>query len=49
MVAVFSIAQREGDAYHTLSDFTKLFDQAKSGRYLIGQGYGWHSGVHLTS
>lgn len=26
-----------------------MFDQAKSGRYLIGQGYGWHSGVHLTS
>ncbi|EJE8558506.1 glycoside hydrolase family 19 protein [Vibrio vulnificus] len=49
MDAVFPIAQREGDAYHTLSDFTKLFDQAKSGRYLIGQGYGWHSGVHLTS
>ncbi|MHA2810764.1 glycoside hydrolase family 19 protein [Vibrio campbellii] len=49
MDAVFPIAQREGDAYHTLSDFTKLFDQAKSGRYLIGQGYSWHSGVHLTS
>lgn len=49
MDAVFPIAQREGDSYHTLSDFTKLFDQAKSGRYLIGQGYGWHSGVHLTS
>ncbi len=49
MNAVFPIAQREGGAYHTLSDFTKLFDQAKSGRYLIGQGYGWHSGVHLTS
>ncbi|EJL6723329.1 hypothetical protein NMS00_000586 [Vibrio alginolyticus] len=49
MDAVFPIAQREGDAYYTLSDFTKLFDQAKSGRYLIGQGYGWHSGVHLTS
>ena len=49
MDAVFSIAQREGDAYHTLSDFTKLFDQAKSGSYLIGQGYGRHSGVHLTS
>ncbi|WP_228011018.1 VgrG-related protein [Vibrio sp. OPT20] len=26
-----------------------MFDQAKSGRYLIGQGYGWRSGVHLTS
>jgi len=49
MDAVFPIAQREGDAYYTLSDFTKLFDQAKSGRYLIGQGYGWHSGIHLTS
>lgn len=49
MDAVFPIAQREGDAYYTLSDFTKLFAQAKSGRYLIGQGYGWHSGVHLTS
>ncbi|EGQ9176535.1 hypothetical protein F9H62_00145 [Vibrio alginolyticus] len=49
MDAVFPIAQREGDAYYTLSDFTKLFDKAKSGRYLIGQGYGWHSGIHLTS
>ncbi|WP_333002042.1 hypothetical protein [Vibrio coralliilyticus] len=49
MDAVFPITQRNGEPYHTLSDFTKLFDQVKSGRYLLGQGYGWHSGVHLTS
>ncbi len=49
MEAVFPITQRNGEPYHTLSDFTKMFDQVKSGRYLLGQGYGWHSGVHLTS
>lgn len=49
MDAVFPITQRNGEPYHTLSDFTRLFDQVKSGRYLLGQGYGWHSGVHLTS
>jgi predicted chitinase len=49
MEAVFPITQRNGEPYHTLSDFTTMFDQVKSGRYLLGQGYGWHSGVHLTS
>lgn len=31
MDAVFPITQRNGEPYHTLSDFTKLFDQVKSG------------------
>lgn len=49
MDAVFPITQRNGEEFHTLSDFKQLFKEVKSGRYILSQGHGWHSGVHLTS
>lgn len=49
MDAVFPITQRNGEVFHTLSDFKQLFESVKSGRYILSQGHGWHSGVHLTT
>ncbi|MUK28837.1 hypothetical protein GNP44_01830 [Aliivibrio fischeri] len=49
MDAVFPITQRNGEVFHTLSDFKQLFESVKNGRYILSQGNGWHSGVHLTT
>ncbi len=49
MNSVFPIQQRQGIAFQTLNDFLKLLENVQSGRYIITQGHGWHSGIHLTS
>ena len=49
MDSTFPITQRNGEKFHTLSDFKQLFASATSGRYILNKGNGWHGGIHLTS
>lgn len=49
MGAVFPISKLDGSSYQTLGDFKLLFNNIRSGRFILSQGHGWHGGVHLTS
>ncbi len=48
MNAVFPILKQDGKPYHTLNEFKRLFEETKSGRYIMSQGHGWHGGMHIT-